>query len=200
MASVSSLTAIRNDYIRRFRPRARAEAAHFAQGSPEERVQRAALAVTANGHKHRHQWRIPPSLLTEFARRLLGRLNAINAARSFPDLLAVVTAVKLKGVSDLTIYDTTVRIGGGQHIEPDAVYLHAGTRKGAARLGLNVRRVSIPLAEMPPEFKGLSASEMEDLLCSYARYFGSNAEQFSPPACGKPSSHGCGPVQSAGLG
>lgn len=188
---MNTLASIRDDYIRRFRSRAQAEAAHFAQGSLKERVQRAAQALTANGRKHKHQWRIPPTLLAKFAGRLIAQLSAIKAARSFGDLLAVVDAAKLKGVSHLTVYDTAVRIGAGQHIEPAEVYLHAGTRKGAACLGLNVRRASISPTEMPSELTGLSASEIEDLLCSYARYFGRNAERFFPTECDGTPPVGC---------
>ncbi|MSU49156.1 MAG: hypothetical protein EXS37_08755 [Opitutus sp.] len=193
---MSTLTAIRDDYIFRFRPRARAEAAHFALGSPVERVRKAALARTASNRKHKHQWRIPPAVLEKFAARLITQLGEIARARSFAHLLAIVDAANLKGVSKLTVYDTAVRIGAGQRIEPDEVYLHADTRKGAARLGWNVRRPSIPLSEIPPALAGLSASEIEDLLCSYAGYFGPGAKKFLPTGCGGESPPGCEPERS----
>jgi hypothetical protein len=178
--AMSILAAIRDDYIRRFRPRARVEAAHFAMGSLLERVQNAALARTASGRKHKHQWRIPPALLSQFAERLIARLAEISRAKSFAHLLAVVDLAKLKGISELTVYDTALRIGAGQLLEPEEVYLHAGTRKGAMRLGLNVNRQSIPRAEIPSALTGLSPSEVEDLLCSYADYLGAGVRKFLP--------------------
>lgn len=193
---MSTLTAIRDDYIGRFRLWARAEAAHFAMGSPVERVQVAAVARKANGRKHKHQWRIAPALLEKFAGRLVARIREITAARSFADLLGVVDSAKVKGVGELTVYDTALRIGAGQRVEPEAVYLHAGTRKGAARLGWNVKRASIPHSEIPPELAGLSPAEIEDLLCSYAPYFGAGAKKFRPADCGGNSPESCRPERT----
>lgn len=156
-------------------------------------MRNAALARRADGRKHKHQWRIPPALLEKFAERLIARLDEIKRASSFAVLLAIVDATKLKGVSELTVYDTAVRIGAGQGLEPQEVYLHAGTRKGAARLGWNVRRRSIPPREIPADLVGLSPSEIEDLLCSYARYFGTGAKKFLLTDCGGEASLGCGP-------
>ena len=43
-------------------------------------------------------------------------------------------AKQIKGIGELTIYDTALRIGFYLDIYPDKVYLHAGTREGAKRL------------------------------------------------------------------
>lgn len=189
---MSNLTAIRDDYIRRFRPRARAEAEHFARGPLADRIARAAQAVTSSGAKHKHQWRIPPATLATFAANLTRRRDEIMAANSFAQLFAILDAAKPAGVGELTVYDTAVRIGHGQNLQPDAVYLHAGTRKGAKRLNLGVRRSFIPHAEIPTDFAGLSAAEVEDVLCTYAPYLGANAKKFPSARCGTPG-NGCGP-------
>jgi len=194
---MSLLSDIRDDYISRFRPRAKAEARHYAQGSDAERIQRAALAENSAGLKHKHQWRIPPAALAKFSTRLKERLFDITQAASFAELLAILESERIKGVAELTVYDTAIRIGRGQALEPKEVYLHAGTRKGAKRLGLNVKRPSIPRNEFLADFDGLSAAEIEDLLCTYAPYMGPNAEVFQRPGSCTPLPKGCSPRQKA---
>jgi len=180
---VNTLAATCDDYVRRFRPRARAEARHFASGTLTDCVRKAALAQTGAGRKYRHQWRIPPALLAKFAERLASRRDDIACARSFAELLAIVESAALRGIGELTVYDTAVRLGARRRIEPEQVYLHAGTRHGAARLGLNVKRPSIPRAELPSEWADRSPAEVEDLLCSYAPYLGPGAENFRSTGC-----------------
>lgn len=191
---VSLLSDIRDDYIRRVRPRVEAEAKHYAHGPAVERIRRAAVAEGPGGHKHKHQWRIPPTVLDKFAARLVARTKDITSARTFATLLAVIKSARIKGVAELTIYDTAVRIGKGQGLEPDAVYLHAGTRKGAKLLGLNVNRPSIPIDDFPPDLAGLAPAEIEDLLCSNARYFGPNARPYRHLTNCAPASKTCSPT------
>lgn len=180
---VNTLTTVRDHYIRCFRPQARAEAAYFGLGSLEERVRNAARARTASGRKHRHQSRIPPRLLAKFADRLVGRLGDIASARSFAQLLLIADSEKEKGIGELTVYDTAFRIGLALKLEPDEVYLHAGTRIGASRLGLGIKRATIPRADLPPELSDLSISEVEDLLCIYADYFGQDSRKLPTTSC-----------------
>jgi hypothetical protein len=52
------------------------------------------------------------------------------------------------------------------------VYLHAGTRDGAEVLGFGRRRRTIELHELPAPLRGLSAREIEDLLCIYKSWLG----------------------------
>jgi hypothetical protein len=190
---MSLLSDIRDDYILHFRPKAKAEARHYAQGSDGERIRRAALAKNSAGLKHKHQWRIPLAALEEFSGRLANRLLDITQAKSFAELLAILESERVEGIAELTIYDTAIRIGRGQDLEPIEVYLHAGTRKGAKNLRLNVRRPSIPRIEFPADFYGLTAAELEDLLCIYARYLGPDSEPFQRPNSCTPSPKGCSP-------
>ena len=45
--------------------------------------------------------------------------------------------------------------------------MHAGPRVGARYLGINGKRGTIDLAELPSAFKVLTPQETEDLLCIY---------------------------------
>jgi hypothetical protein len=71
----------------------------------------------------------------------------------------------IRGVGALAVYDIAHRMGAYLGQEPDAVYLHAGTRKGAAALGLKGEMVE--LAEIPSAFHKLPPAEIEDCLCIY---------------------------------
>ena len=73
---------------------------------------------------------------------LVARLPEIRRAQSFASLLQVIESVKCPGIGELTVYDTAIRVGLGQGVQPDRVYLHAGARVGANRLKWNVRRGS----------------------------------------------------------
>ena len=188
---MSTLAEIRDAYIRCHRPGSRKEAAHFAAGSLRERILKAANANSYDRPKHRHQWLIAPDLLAQFAARLVVMLPEIERARSFPELLSLVSSARIKGVGPLTVYDTAQRIGWGQRIEPKEVYLHAGTREGAKRLKWEYKRDSIRRSALPSELASLSASEIEDMLCIYADYFGSSTKKVDPKGCGG-IQRGCG--------
>ena len=75
-------------------------------------------------------------------------------------------------IGPLTVYDVATRIGAHLQLEPEKVYLHSGTKKGARALGLGARRKSLEPAELPVEFGRLTAREIEDCLCLYKDYLG----------------------------
>lgn len=102
-------------------------------------------------------------------RQLLAAQSKIAKAKDFEDLHQVVKALikPIKGIGDLTVYDTALRIGAWLKIEPSKVYLHAGTRIGAKKLGLNVSHHSIEVNAFPRAFHKLKPREIEDALCHY---------------------------------
>lgn len=68
------------------------------------------------------------------------------------------------------VYDTALRIGAKLGLEPERVYLHAGTRVGARALGLDWRAPSILSQDLPSQLRLLPAWQVEDLLCIYKEY------------------------------
>jgi hypothetical protein len=64
-------------------------------------------------------------------------------------------------------YDTALRIGSRLKLEPTAVYLHAGARKGAMRLGVYTRARKVPSTGFPSELARLNPRDIENLLCIY---------------------------------
>ena len=159
-----------DDYIERHRPRATRELRYFQLvRSDEEAISRAALAQLPNGKRHPHQRRIPRATLEESKRRLLENLPLLREAATFDDLLDLIDALirPIANVGDLTVYDTALRIGARFALEPEKVYLHAGTRDGARALGFDGNRHVIEMDELPAPIQRLTAREAEDLLCIY---------------------------------
>jgi len=104
---------------------------------------------------------------------LQARIEDLKKCSNFSQVIKIVEECKVKGFGDLSIYDTAVRIGTYLGIEPDKVYLHAGTRVGIKQLeekGYLVegssKRKTIGLNEMPKEFGNLSADEIQHFACS----------------------------------
>lgn len=134
-----------------------------------ETVRLAGLAERPFRKRFDHQRRIPAHTLQAFAAGLIAQLSRIAEASTFPELHDVVEDVgrSFGGIGELTVYDTTLRIGAKLGLEPDRVYLHAGTRAGARLLGLGKGRKWIPIDHLPDAFRQLSARQAEDCLCIF---------------------------------
>lgn len=163
-----TLNDIVSDYIREYRDDARAEIRFFEiQRKPSEAIRNAALCQLPSGKRHPHQRRIPKALL-EQVEVLLQRIGRKLAGA--PDFAALHELVELeigaiKGIGALTVYDMSHRIGAHFGKTPESVYLHAGTKEGAAVFGLGGD--SIDPRNLPAAFSRLTPAEIEDCLCIY---------------------------------
>jgi hypothetical protein len=173
---VDGIQAAVSDYIEHHRARAARELEYFSRvlRSDEEAVSRVALALLPSGKRHPHQYRVPRVALQESRRVLLENLDMLRQATSFDELFAVVEDLTepIKGIGELTVYDTALRIGAHFGRKPTRVYLHAGTRNGAQALGFDPRRQTIEMDELPAPMQQLTAREAEDLLCIYKDWIG----------------------------
>lgn len=95
----------------------------------EDVVLCAAQGVNYDGKRHPHQRRVKKESLSEFSKRLLTRITDIECADSFETLIRIGEESRVKGVGDLVIYDTALRIGAKIDKFPDKIYLHCGTRE-----------------------------------------------------------------------
>ena len=129
----------------------------------------AAHAGTAGGVKHPHQQRIPRDALREFGARLSGSKRAMRKATSFDELHEIVREIgePIHMIGELTIYDTAHRIGYKLGLLPTKVYLHRGTRRGAATIGIKPSRSTVSVSELPEPFTALKPYEIEDYLCIF---------------------------------
>ena len=171
---LNSLKKIVDDYIRKWRTRSLCEIKYFKDiRNLSEVIKRAALSTFRCGDKerrHAHQRRIPGNVLAEAARILTGASSRLSKCPSFAILHDVIKEEirPIRGIGPLTRYDIATRIGARLDKEPEMVYLHAGTAKGARALGLRLRgRKTLHMRELPREFWVLKPYEIEDCLCLY---------------------------------
>jgi hypothetical protein len=150
---VDSLGAAVDDYIEMWRRHASRELEYFRRvpRTDEDAVRRAALAQTPSGKRFDHQRRIPAALLEQSAQRLVEELPRLRKAASFDELFRLINDLirPIPGIGELVVYDTSLRIGARFGLEPEKVYLHAGTRDGAVALGFDGERQAIEMHELP---------------------------------------------------
>lgn len=180
---LESNAAIVDHYIRAFRPRIVLEQAHYrAMPSLLTAVSAAAKALMPNGKRSPHQCRIARSALKKAERRLL--TAPLSASTSFEDLHARIDlAVRsVPGIGPLYVYDTALRIGAFLRLTPRLVYLHAGTRAGAAALLGSCNENPVSPSRFPADFASLEPHEIEDVLCIYREWIRPDS-----PFSGRPS-------------
>jgi len=166
------MDAVVRDYIRRHRPSAQREFDFYRrQQTLQDAITQAALARTSFGRKHPHQWRVRQATLKEASCKLVAA--SFQESRSFSELyLTIERAIRgINGVGELLVYDTALRIGAFLGLEPDVIYLHAGTRTGAKNLGLRHQQRFLKTTELPRPFLKLAPREIEDCLCIYKDMF-----------------------------
>lgn len=179
-----TLQGIVSAYKRNHRQRARAELDFYANlRTKKDALVWASDAKRPDGKRHNHQRRIPSAALRKLKARLLKR--DLSRCTTFEQLHETIreAAEDVSGIGELTIYDTALRIGARLGVEPDFVYLHAGTRAGARALGLPTRSAFLQMEQLPTPLRRLSAREVEDCLCIYEEHFTS----LRPSTFGKAS-------------
>jgi hypothetical protein len=168
---MNEFARIVDDYIRDHQSNAERERRWFAiQPNLKTAIDMAALAKSPSGKRLSHQRRIPATVLERSRTALAARSSRIKKATSFEGLFQIVVEAiyPIPGIGELAVYDTALRIAAFLKLEPASVYLHAGTRVGAQRLGFDRARDTISRRDLPKEFRRLKASEIEDVLCIYA--------------------------------
>lgn len=132
-------------------------------------IQIAAQCKDENGTRDSHQNRIPQLILDEWSNAVAGKVRALRAASSFDALYIILKQTNVKGIGELTIYDSATRIGRYLKKYPERIYLHAGTRTGLRKLMGKVKGSYLFKNELPPELRQsrLSCSAIENLLCIY---------------------------------
>jgi hypothetical protein len=148
-------------------------------------VEKAAMAELPNGKRFSHQRRIPRAVLTK-AKEALLKVD-VKSCRNFDELSDLVRATigPIRGIGELTIYDTAHRLGAHLRLSPEFVYIHAGVRVGLKALGLSHRSRKLSMHDLPPAFHRLTPEQVEDCLCSYKhelQQFAQSSRAESPPA------------------
>lgn len=115
---------------------------------------------------------VSENIAQQVEHNLQDRIDDLMNCTNFSEIIKIVGECKVNGFGELSIYDTAVRIGAFIRIEPDEIYLHAGTREGIKQLeekgylveGSSKRR-TIRRNEMPKEFEDMSADEIQHFTC-----------------------------------
>jgi hypothetical protein len=161
-------------YVKDKRRKRRDELAFYIAQPSFEKAIIASVLSQRNDRRESHQRRIPARALRRSADRLCQNANSLRKARSFEELHGLINYLltsrskKIRGIGPLTVYDVAIRIAARKGLEPEHVYLHAGARVGASRVGApNWRTGSISKSELPAEFDELSEAECENCLCIY---------------------------------
>ena len=185
-----NLEEIVNDYLNKFADSLDREL-HFFESQPSltETISRAAMAETSLGKQSGHQpaYRFSTKELSEAKRCLLEKEEQICTCKTFDELHMLVnkTIGCVYKNAVLYVYDTAWRIGAKLKLEPGVVYLHAGTRKGAEALGLNVKkRNTLELHELSVLLQQLRPIHIENLFCLYKDQFGNSFTEEKLPIYG----------------
>jgi hypothetical protein len=102
-------------------------------------------------------------------RSLQTRATELEQSQSFDKLHESVARVigSIHGIGPLTVYDVATRIGAYLDLEPERVYLHAGTAAGTKAMGLANRGSTLEPVELPAVFRRLRPPDIENCLCLY---------------------------------
>jgi hypothetical protein len=159
-----------DDYIKKHRNGAQNELRYFRiQRSLDDAIRLAALAEKPGGKRFDHQRRIPKKVLDHCYLILKKNTTKISKAHSFEELHSIISDLieGVKGIGKLMVYDTALRIGAFLNLNPENIYLHAGTKVGAKKLGLDCSQKCISPKVLPLELRKLKLCEIEDVLCIY---------------------------------
>lgn len=125
--------------------------------------------------RHPHQRLISKEAANKAIKTLLLYSSKISNANDFCSLHLLIKDYigNINGIGDLYIYDTALRIGACLRKEPEKVYLHSGSLKGAINLleKRNVKKLILKNTDFPDAFQGLKPYEIEHILCIYRNNF-----------------------------
>ncbi len=142
----------------------------LAQSSLKEAISVAAKAIDESGKVHFHQRRIEKVELEKFAIRVLGKEDKIQTINTFEGLFKLIDAEANRFISELTVYDTALRIGNFLKIYPEKIYLQTGTKAGAEVLLGNLGdRKHLKLEDFPEAFQSQSLKDLEEILYEYKK-------------------------------
>jgi hypothetical protein len=101
------------------------------------------LCVGPDGERRPHERRLQQVTLEENAQRLLRCARELQTARDFAGLYTLIERDSggILGVGPLAVYDVALRIGVWRREVPELVYLHWGTKAGAAVFGLRGKTI-----------------------------------------------------------
>jgi hypothetical protein len=165
-----NLQSIVRTYITQIQLHANDELNWFRQQPTlSEAIRFAALATNSKGKRYSHQRRLSRTILEQARGSLRANEKKIEQCKDFDELYTLLEnlLVPIKGIGELYVYDTALRIGARLGLLPSKVYLHAGTRVGAQVLGFDGKAKALEVSQLPQELQQLEPHEIEDVLCIF---------------------------------
>jgi hypothetical protein len=163
------------EYKDNFWPRVLIDIKYFEDLARKDRDVFSAVVQTAverdpiNGRQPDHLWRSKRNKLKRLTIELTVKviIEELLAATDFDTLHSVVERVglPLDGIGPLTVYDTAYRLGNYRRLQPELIYLHAGTAEGAKNLGGFIGKTLDPRLLRPVISDNLTPAQIEDWLC-----------------------------------
>ena len=137
-------------------------------------IEKAALMTIGKDKRHPHH-RLKSKKTLETAKDiLLKNQTEISKAYNFHNLHEIIIKALngTKGIGPLYCYDTAFLIGAHLGKLPEKIYLHAGTKKGAKNMAIDIMsKKYIGIKDLPCheifERSSLKLYEIEDFLCIY---------------------------------
>ncbi len=133
-----------------------------------------AATTMVGGKRHPHHYRKSKKTLGEAKIILIKEAYKISRINSFDKLheLIIDLLKDVPNIGPLYYYDTAFLIGAHLDKLPEKIYLHAGTKKGAKNMGINIRNkkyIEMEDISCREIFKKycLKPYEIEDFLCIY---------------------------------
>jgi len=165
------LRALVDSYIADHQPSAMRDQTFFeSMPSLELAIHHAAYALDHREppKRYSHQRRIRYAPMRKAYLLLMQSLEVLRSFQTFVALHEFMRLAfsKIRGLGPLYTYDTALRIGFRLRLQPIAVYLHSGTRKGAQALGIRGLKV-VNVGELPQALHVLQAHEIENFLCIF---------------------------------
>jgi hypothetical protein len=151
-------------------PKGAAEIAHWQRVSLPVVLSDAGRGNDHTGKRHPHLTRLQTSALLEARRRLMSNQDLFRSCRSFHEVLETVRRLTddICGYEEMAEYDTAMVVGAHLGLLPERIYLHRGTRQGAANMGFAVRhREYLELTELPDGLAVLEPYQIEDFFCLF---------------------------------
>lgn len=167
----SSLRSLVENYIKEHRPRALRERDFFmSMPSLQIAIHHAAFALDDRTppKRYSHQCRIRRAPMQQAEKYLIAAQKKLGAMTTFDGLHSFLAGMftKIPGLGVLYTYDTALRLGFFLRLEPELVYLHAGTKVGARALGVTASQ-TVRVSSLPRALQVLPAHEIENFLCIF---------------------------------
>src|SRR5258706_12143867 len=121
-----NLEKIARLYAANIRSHADAELDWFrSQPNLETAVKVAAQAMNSRGKRYSHQYRITHEALNYAEKSMFDNLDGFTRVHSFDDLITMLDPMlrPYKGLGELYVYDTSLRLGAKLGYLPEKIYL-----------------------------------------------------------------------------